>query len=73
MISPPNNLELHLGCHACWLSYFNGHVITKLSNFLTHGAPLRARGAPLQQEIPQQSFGVSTFLYHCSFLQSHGA
>ena len=77
MISPQNNLELHLGCHACWLSYFTsvylwcgrtvgrayGYVITKLPNFLTHGAPLRACGAPLQQEIPQQSFGVSTFLY----------
>ena len=21
-ISRPNNLELHLGCHTCWLSYF---------------------------------------------------
>ena len=60
---PANNLELHLGCHTCWLSYFTlvclwcgrtvgwayGHVITKISrmgrlpNFLTHGAPLRAR------------------------------
>ena len=62
-ISRQNNLELHLGCHTCWLSYFTlvclwcgrtvgwayGHVITKISrmgrlpNFLTHGAPLRAR------------------------------
>ena len=44
-ISRQNNLELHLGCHTCWLSYFTlvclwcrraggrayGHVITKLS------------------------------------------
>ena len=56
-----------------------GHVITKISrmgrlpNFHTRSAPLRARGAPLQQEIPQQCFGVSTFLYHYSFLQSRGA
>ena len=66
-ISRQNNLELHLGCHTCWLSYFTlvclwcgrtvgrayGHVITKIShmgrllNFLTHGAPLRARGSLL--------------------------
>ena len=62
-ISRQNNLELHLGCHTCWLSYFTlvclsfgrtvgrayGYMITKISrmgrlpNFLTHGAPLRAR------------------------------
>ena len=44
-ISHQNNLELHLGCHTCWLSYFTlvclwcgrtdgrayGHVITKFS------------------------------------------
>ena len=44
-ISRQNNLELHLGCHTCWLSYFtlvylwckrtggraDGHVITKIS------------------------------------------
>ena len=44
-ISRQNNLELHLGCHACWLSYFTlvclwcgravgrtyGHVVTKIS------------------------------------------
>ena len=44
--SRQNNLELHLGCHTCWLSYFTlvclwcgrtvsqavyGHVITKFS------------------------------------------
>ena len=66
-ISHQNNLELHLGCHTCWLRYFTlvclwcgrracCHVITKISrmgrltNFLTHGAPLctlRARGALL--------------------------
>ena len=46
MISRQDNLELHLGCHTCWLSYFalvclwcgrtvgralHGHVITKFS------------------------------------------
>ena len=60
-ISHQNILELHLGCHTCWSSYFTlvflwcGRtvVITKISrmgrlpNFLTHGVPLRARGAPL--------------------------
>ena len=44
-ISRQNNLELHLGCHTCWLSYFTlvclwcgrtvgrayGHVIIKIS------------------------------------------
>ena len=41
-ISRQNNLELHLGCHTCWMSYFTlvclwcrrsvyGHVITKFS------------------------------------------
>ena len=45
-ISRQNNLELHLGCHTCWLTYFTlvclwcgrtvarsvyGHVITKFS------------------------------------------
>ena len=41
-ISRQNNLELHLGCHNCWLSYFTlvwllllhwtyGHVIAKIS------------------------------------------
>ena len=46
-ISRQNNLELHLGCHTCWLKYFTlvsvertdgrtlgrayGHVITKIS------------------------------------------
>ena len=42
-ISRQNNLELHLGCHTCWMSYFTlvclwcgrsvyGHVITKFSS-----------------------------------------
>ena len=42
VISRQNNLELHLGCHNCWLSYFTlvwllllywtyGHVIAKIS------------------------------------------
>ena len=47
-ISRQNNLELHLGCHACWLSYFTlvclwcsraggqagGPTVTWLPNFL---------------------------------------
>ena len=45
VISRQNKLELHVGCHTCWLSYFTlvclwcgrmvgrayGHVITKIS------------------------------------------
>ena len=43
-ISRPNNLELHLGCHTCWLSYFTlvclwcgrtvERTVTWLPNFL---------------------------------------
>ena len=43
-ISRQNNLELHLGCHTCWLSYFTlvclwcrrtvGRTVTWLPNFL---------------------------------------
>ena len=55
-IAHQNNLELHLGCHTCYIGmpvvrmdgWVYGHVITKFSrmgrlpHFLTHGAPLRA-------------------------------
>ena len=60
-ISLQNNLELHLGCHTCWLSYFTlvclwcgrtvgrayGHVIIKISRM---GRPpnFLTHGAPLR-------------------------
>ena len=57
-ISRQNNLELHLGCHTCWMSYFTlvclwcgrsvyGHVIIKFSPMgsLTH---FLTYGAPLR-------------------------
>ena len=63
MISRQNNLELHLGYHTCWLSYFTlvylwgGRTVSRaggrctvtwLPNFLTNEAPLaRNARAPL--------------------------
>ena len=60
-ISRQNNLELHLGCHTCWLSYFTlvclwcgrtvgreyGHVITKISR-MGRLPNFLTHGAPLR-------------------------
>ena len=61
VISRQNNLELHLGCHTCWLSYFTlvclscgrtvgrayGHVITQFSR-MGRLLYFLTRGAPLR-------------------------
>ena len=64
-ISRPNNLELHLGCHTCWLTYFTlvclwcGQTVscsvgrctvTWLPNFLGW-VDLLSYGAPLRTEL----------------------
>ena len=60
-ISRQNNLELHLGCHTCWLSYFTlvclwhgrtvgrayGHVITRISR-MGRLPNFLTHGAPLR-------------------------
>ena len=69
-ISRQNNLELHLGCHTCWMSYFTfvylwcgrivgrmyGHVITKISRMgrLPH---FLTHGAPLRA-LPRESYAI---------------
>ena len=60
-ISRQHNLELHVGCHTCWLSYFTliclscgrtisravyGHVITKFSR-MSRVLHFLTHGAPL--------------------------
>ena len=72
---PPSNLELHLGCHTCWSSYFTlvclwygrtvarsvyGHVITKFSRM---GRLLHflTDGTPLAL-FASESSAMTTFL-----------
>ena len=78
VISRQNNLELHLSCHTCWLSYFSlvylwwgrtvsravyGHVITK---FCRMGSlpHFLTHGAPARESSAITVFVISANLQY---------
>ena len=69
-ISLQNNLELHLGCHTCWLSYITlvclccertvGRMFRWLPKFLEWVDNFLTDDAPLRSLCTRESFAIST-------------